>query len=230
MRLIYVTNSVSRPLWARSLNQTLCIFSSCRVYYFCLTKPSSFTWKKVCIITGQQLVLGSDLGVQVFSPQYPTRKDMVKGQLCGTVNLKDNIDWFEACHVIKMLKDPVAKENLMLQQTHIQNLCVLDHFTSDASVFWYSFTWTRARLVIKVWFDIDTQPELVSLYPSQHYTKNCIPLKQLVEGLTCNIDLVYRVRLLSLAKHALLSKACTSNAMVKLWGGFSRKEYHFMQN
>ena len=52
-----------------------------------------------------------------------------------------------------MLKDPVAKENLMLQQTHIQNLCVLDHFTSDASVFWYSFTWTRARLLIEVWFD-----------------------------------------------------------------------------
>ena len=29
-------------------------------------------------------------------------------------NLKDNIDWFEACNMIKILENSVAMENFML--------------------------------------------------------------------------------------------------------------------
>ena len=51
-----------------------------------------------------ELSLGSDPGVRVFAPQYPTRKGMIihVRQLSDVVlaNLKDNIDLFEAVLII----------------------------------------------------------------------------------------------------------------------------------
>ena len=47
--------------------------------------------------------------------------------------------------MVKMLKNAVAMDYLMLQQAHVQNLISMDHFASDASVLWQSSKQTRAR-------------------------------------------------------------------------------------
>ena len=47
--------------------------------------------------------------------------------------------------MLKMLNNSVAIENLILQKTRIGNLVSMDHSASIASVFWKSFTLTRAR-------------------------------------------------------------------------------------
>ena len=94
-----------------------------------------FNYKAILHVSFMRMerVLGIDQGVRVFAPQHPTQKGRVLGQLW--YSLKDNIDWFEARHMIKM---SVAMENLALSKTRIANLCVygiMDHFASDAIVF-----------------------------------------------------------------------------------------------
>ena len=77
---------------------------------------------------------GSDQGVQVFTPLYPLNWTMVEfsvytrsvGVAVVLANLKDNIDKcrFEAHHMLKVLKNTVVIENLILFLTHIRKFCV----------------------------------------------------------------------------------------------------------
>ena len=116
-----------------------------------------WNWVKPLLL-GMELVLGLEPGVRVFAPQYSTWKAGVLGQRWYL-----SICWFEAIHMLKTPKNSIAMENLMLKYSKI--LCKWN--TSPVmQLFFGSFTWTNARLVILGFYKIpDTGPEFAFSYP-----------------------------------------------------------------
>ena len=66
-------------------------------------------------------VLGYNPGIRIFDPQYLTRKVS-----CGTCQLKEKIDWFEAGDMLKVLKTFCGYGKFDVVSWHIlETFCVL---------------------------------------------------------------------------------------------------------
>ena len=100
---------------------------------------------------GLERVLGFDPGVRVFAPRYPNRKDRVLGQLW----------YFPISKIISIdLKLVIGKDAEKFwghgkfdncSRYIFETFVSMDHFASDARVFWQSFTWTRAQPTIAIY-------------------------------------------------------------------------------
>ena len=72
---------------------------------------------------GMEWVLGSVLGVRVFAPQSRSKGENMRAAVVLTYH-KDNIDRFEARHMLKRLKNSVAIDWYWYSNRHIfENLC-----------------------------------------------------------------------------------------------------------
>ena len=104
--------------------------------------------------------LGSVPGVRLFAPQYSTRQGRVLSQLLYLPLSKTILIWSSSYD--KKLKNSVALENLMLYQTHIQNISVYGSLCQWCDCFLVEF-YDYPRLawpVIKIYLIPDTRPEL----------------------------------------------------------------------
>ena len=107
-------------------------------------------------------ILGSDSGIRIFAPKYPTRKARVFGQLWYLPTSKAIMIDLKLVIYAKSAENSVVMVRFnVLLDTYLKPLCLWDHFTCDAIVFWYSFTWTWPVIYLIP----DSRPKFVDSYP-----------------------------------------------------------------
>ena len=109
-------------------------------------------------------ILGSNQGVRVFAPQYPTQKGRVLGRLWYLPTLKTILIVWSLSYAKHTRKILWPLKIWCCSWHKVATFVSMDHFACDAKVFWKRFTWTRARPVLEIYLIPDTQPIFVFLY------------------------------------------------------------------